>query len=157
MRRALIATALGLTVSLAGVMPMASAHAAGPLLITETEAGMAPYEGVTMLTRAMGGPVIKVLQPDQADGQKVPVLTKPVHISLKFEPVSQAKVDMASLKVIYLKLFGIDITDRLRPYVAGEAIDVPEADIPTGDHSIRVDIKDTTGRQSSQVFRFMVK
>jgi hypothetical protein len=74
-----------------------------------------------------------------------------------FEPLSNAKVDMGTLKVVYLKLFGIDITDRLKPYVNGQAIDVPEADIPVGDHSIRVDIKDSNGRQSSQVFRFIVK
>jgi hypothetical protein len=157
MRNILIAAALGTAMTLASGPTANPAQAAGPLLITETEAGMGPYQGMTMMTRAGGGPIIKVLRPDQVDGGPVPVLSKPVHISLQFEPVSQAKVDMASLKVIYLKLFGIDITDRLKPYVAGEAIDVPEADIPTGDHSIRVDIKDTSGKQSSQTFRFVVK
>lgn len=157
MRNVLMAAALSLAAGLAGTIPATPARAAGPMLITDAEARMGAYEGMMMMTRSVGGPVIKVLRPDQADGQKVPVLSKPVHISLKFEPVSQARIDMASLKVVYLKLFGIDITDRLKPYVSGEAIDVPEADIPSGDHSIRVDIKDTTGRQSSQVFRFTVK
>lgn len=158
MRRTIIALALGLTAALAPVaVPDESAHAAAMKLITEDEARMAPFEGGMMLMRSLGGPVIKVLQPDQADGQKVPVLGRPVHINVVFEPLSNAKVDMGTLKVVYLKLFGIDITDRLRPYVNGQAIDVPEADIPVGDHSIRVDIKDSNGRQSSQVFRFIVK
>jgi hypothetical protein len=133
-----------------------SANSAALQLITGAEAQMGAYQGSTMLTRALGGPSIHVLSP-AATGSEVPVLPKPVHISLQFESLENSKVDMASLKVVYLKLFGIDITDRLKPYVVGEAIDVPEADIPTGDHSIRVEIKDSMGRASQQVFRFVVK
>jgi hypothetical protein len=158
MRKSVLVLGLGVVLSLTpAAAPTERAEAAAVKLITDAEARLGPYEGAMMMMRALGGPVIKVLRPDQADGQKVPVLGRPVHISLVFEPLSNSKVDMASLKVVYLKLFGIDITDRLKPYVNGETIDVPEADIPTGDHSIRVDIKDTAGRQSSQVFRFIVK
>lgn len=155
MRNTVVAFVLAVTAAFAG--PGAAVDAAPLKLITEEEARMEPYAGAMMMMRAMGGPVIKVVRPDQADGQQVPVLGRPVHISVRFEPLSNAKVDMASLKVVYLKLWGIDITDRLKPYVSGEAIDAPEADIPPGEHSIRVDIKDTSGRQSSQVFRFVVK
>jgi hypothetical protein len=150
---------LVLSLCLIALSPAAGrpAQAESLLLITPEEAALGAYQGVSLATRGLGGPVIKVLSPDQSDSDKVPVLGKPVHISVHFESFSGAKVDMSTLRVIYLKLFGIDITDRLKPYVTGDAIEVPAADIPDGDHSIRVDIKDTSGHESQQTFHFLVK
>jgi hypothetical protein len=132
-------------------------RAAGLQLITPEEAALGAYQGTSIMTRGLGGPVIKIISPDQGNGDAVPVLGKPVHISVRFEPFADSQIDMSSLKVVYLVLFGVDITDRLKPYIAGNGIEAPEAEIPDGDHSIRVDIKDTSGHLSSQVFHFVVK
>jgi hypothetical protein len=151
---AIIAIALGATLSLCLT---GQARAAAVQLITPEEAAMQLYQGMTLKTRGAGGPAIIIVRPDQGDGRTVPTLAKPVHITVRFEPRGNAKIDMSTLRVVYLKLFGIDITDRLRRYVIGDGFDVPEADIPAGDHSIRVDIKDVSGQASSQVFRFIIK
>lgn len=135
------------------------AAAARAWLITPQEAALGPYQGQPMMMlRGIGGPLIRIISPDEGDGTKVPVLSKPVHIKVLFEDsISTAKVIMSSLKVTYLKLWGIDITDRLKPYISGDVIDVPQADIPEGDHSIRIEIKDSAGHLASEEFHFIVK
>jgi hypothetical protein len=126
-------------------------------LISLEEAALPEYAGdrEPRLRSALGGPRIEILAPDMKASDK-PSINKPVVINVKFEALDGANVAMDSLRVIYLRLFGIDITDRLRPYVKGSAIAVDEADIPVGDHSIRVEIKDNLGRKSSETFNFIV-
>src|SRR5438128_1127443 len=69
---------------------------AAAALISDGEAALGPYQGMTLMTRGIGGPLIKVVSPDQGDGKIVPVLPKPVHINVLFEDsVADTKVDMS--------------------------------------------------------------
>ena len=115
-------------------------------LITPEEAAMAPAP-----TDKQGrlldigreppdtGPMIEVLKP--ALGAPVAV---PLEVSVKFVPRS-APVDLASLKVTVLKLFGIDITDRIRPYTTATGIQIPDAKLPSGEHTVRITVADASG------------
>ena len=135
----------------AGVVLLAlagHARAAGSefWLITPEEAAMAPAP-----TDKMGrpldigreppdtGPMIEVLKP--VSGAPVAV---PLEVSVKFVPRS-APVDLASLKVTVLKLFGIDITDRIRPFTTATGIQIPDAKLPSGEHTVRIAVADASG------------
>ena len=132
----------------------ADAGAAGPegfWLITPEEAAMAPAP-----TDKQGrlldigreppdtGPMIEVLKP--VSGAPVAV---PLEISVTFVPRS-APVDLASLKVTVLKLFGIDITDRVRPYTTAAGIQIPDAKLPSGEHTVRIVVADASGGVSQK-------
>lgn len=143
----------GLAIALA--IGAQSAYAA--MLISPEEVDLPAYQGGEgiRLRSAPGGPSIEVVAPNIAASTK-PTVRRPVAINVRFGSQDGASVDMRSLKVTYLRLFGIDITDRLRPYVQGSEIKVDEADIPEGDHSIRVEIRDNQGRASTQTFSFVI-
>jgi len=63
---------------------------------------------------------------------------------------------MASLRIIYLKMFGIDITDRIRPYVKETRIDANGINFPEGEHEFEIRIKDTDELESNVVFMIKV-
>jgi hypothetical protein len=131
-----------------------SSLAAGPTegvwLITPEEAAMAPEAAGQITTRGLlpfdaareapdTGPLIEVLKPQ--DGK---VLSPPLEVSVKFAP-RNAPVDVSSLKVQVVKLVPIDITDRVRPYVTAEGIEIPDAKLPSGEHKVRINLSDNAG------------
>jgi hypothetical protein len=63
---------------------------------------------------------------------------------VKFAP-RNAPVDVSSLKVQVVKLIPIDITDRVRPYVTAEGIQIPDAKLPSGEHKVRLSLSDNAG------------
>jgi hypothetical protein len=63
---------------------------------------------------------------------------------------------MESLKLEYKKDWGIDITDRVREYVAGTTIDVAESNLPRGKHTVEIQISDTHGNRSQELFTVTV-
>jgi hypothetical protein len=76
----------------------------------------------------------------------------PVHFQLKFESFGGAKIDPDSVKVTYLRTPNVDLTPRIKPFVQATGIDMPDAELPAGDHMVRVDIKDSDGRVGSTSF-----
>ncbi|TSA05246.1 MAG: hypothetical protein D4R81_00610 [Nitrospiraceae bacterium] len=137
----------------------ANVGASGPdgfWLITPEEAAMAPAPPDKRGQPGSGqldvgreppdtGPVIEVLRP--LLGAPVSV---PLEISVKFVPRGGAPVDMASLKVTLMKLFGIDITDRVRPYASPAGIQIPDARLPSGEHTVRITVADASGGVSQK-------
>ncbi len=132
----------------------APAPAARPPLISAEEAAMPDTE---LTARGVS---------ELEDGPKL-VLTSPengstYHGSLDFdirvEPsIAGLPADMASLKVTYLKGWGIDITSRVRPYVSDGHVDMPDAPIPRGNHSLEIYIEDTEQNATLKVVRFKVE
>ena len=98
------------------------------------------------------GPGIKVIAPRENTVQ-----TAPFHIDIRFEQRGAAMVDLASLKVFLMKLWDIDITDRVRPYVSGDGIHVTHADFPKGQHTIKIAIADHEGHESARTMTVMVQ
>lgn len=149
-RASLVVVACAMAISLSA----GTAAAAGPegmWLVTPEEAALAP----TPMDKPVGqldigreppdtGPVIEVLKP--LLGAPVSV---PLEISVKFVPRS-APVDLASLKVTLMKLFGIDITDRVRPYASPAGIQIPDAKLPSGEHTVRITVADASGGVSQK-------
>jgi hypothetical protein len=102
--------------------------------------------------QSMAGPVIKVEKPDPDHlyDDLIDIL-----ISFDKNPIGEP-VDMKSLRVIYLKMFGIDITDRIRPYVKETRIDANGIKFPEGEHEFEIRIKDSEQMESSEVIKIKV-
>jgi len=97
------------------------------------------------------GPKIEVRVPGE-----VKEVTMPVKIDVAFEPRDGAKIDFKTLKITYLKMFNIDITDRMKPYLTPTGIFSDNAKLPPGDHSIEISLQDDSGRRTVERFNFKV-
>ena len=117
-------------------------------LITAEEAALPPQKGAVLnsgrgITR---GPKIQV--PDAEAG----VQTSPMHFQVKFQTFGGSSIDLEALKVTYLKTPVVDLTPRIKPFAQPNGIDMPDAQLPPGDHLVRIDIKDSDGRAASMSF-----
>ena len=101
----------------------------------------------------MAGPIIKIKKPDPDK-----LYNDLIDILIHFDknPIGES-VDMTSLRVIYLKMFGIDITDRILPYVKETRIDANGIKFPEGKHEFEIRIKDKEKMESAQIFKIKVK
>ena len=120
---------------------------AGTKLITEEETKLPPPKGAIAADRRgiLRGPKIDFVSPAEP-------VRSPVHFQLRFESFGGAKIDPDSVKVTYLKTPNVDLTPRLKSFVQAGGIDVPDAELPAGDHMVRVDIKDSDGRVGTTSF-----
>ena len=75
-----------------------------------------------------------------------------MRLQLKFEPYGRAKIDPDSVKMTYLRTPNVDLTSRVKSFVGPSGIDMPEVELPAGEHMVRVDIKDTDGRVGTTSF-----
>lgn len=117
-------------------------------LITAEEASLPPQKGAVPnsgrgITR---GPKIQV--PEMEAG----LHTSPVHFLVKFQTFGGSSIDLDALKVTYLKSPVVDLTSRVRPFALPTGIDMPDAQLPPGDHLVRIDIRDSEGRTASTSF-----
>jgi len=127
--------------------PASAAH----VLITQDEAKLPPPKGAIAVDRRgiTRGPKIVLV------GDSEP-LHSPTHLQLKFESFGGAKIDENSVKVTYLRTPNVDLTPRIKPFMQMTGIDVPDAELPVGDHMVRVDVKDSDGRAGSASFVLQV-
>lgn len=149
MKRSLL-QALILTTGLVVFAASAPAHA-GTVLISAEEAKLPPQKGaVAVASRGITrGP--KIAYVGKSDAAQ-----SPLRLQLKFESFGGSKIDTDSLKVTYLKNPAVDLTPRLKPFVQPTGIDMPDAELPAGDHLIRVDVKDSDGRAASTSFTLKI-
>jgi hypothetical protein len=139
---------VGLLIVFAAVAMSAPVRAyAAQVLITEEEAKLPPPRGAVATDRRgiTRGPKIELV----ADTEPV---HSPMHLQLKFESYGGAKIDPNSVKVTYLRTPNVDLTDRVKAFVQATGIDIPDVQLPAGDHMVRVDIKDSDGRFGSTSF-----
>jgi hypothetical protein len=127
--------------------------ASGPIaavaapLITPEEAALPPQKGAVPnsgrgITR---GPKIQVPEAD-------PAQASPMRFQVKFQTFGGSSIDLDALKVTYLKSPVVDLTSRIKPFAQPTGIDMPEAQLPPGEHLVRVDVKDSEGRTASTSF-----
>ena len=124
-------------------MPVSAQAAA---LITAEEAALPAMKGAVAnsgrgITR---GPKITVTE---ESGVK-----SPIHFQVKFQPLGGSTIDLDGLRVLYLKQPNVDLTPRVKPFVQPTGIDMPDAQLPPGNHLVRIDVKDSEGRVSTTSF-----
>jgi hypothetical protein len=142
----------GLSMVSVAIPGFASLAFAAHVLITQDEAKLPPPKGAFAVDRrgVTRGPKISLV------GDNTEPLHSPIHLRLKFESFGGAKIDEDSVKVTYLRTPNVDLTARIKPFVQMTGIDVPDAELPVGDHTVRVDVKDSDGRPGSASFTLQV-
>jgi hypothetical protein len=120
---------------------------ASHVLITEEEAKLPPPRGAVATDRrgVTRGPKIKYVEESEP-------IHSPMHLQLTFESFGGAKIDPDSVKVTYLRTPNVDLTPRIKSFVQATGIDIPDVQLPAGDHMVRVDVKDSDGRIGSTSF-----
>jgi hypothetical protein len=122
---------------------------AGTILITEHEASL-PDGHFGAVTRGITrGPSVELIEPAET-------AHSPVHFQVRFQAFGGNKINLDTLHVSYLKSPEIDLMPRLMRFIQRSGIDIPDAEIPPGEHSIRIEVSDTEGRTRSSVFVFKV-
>jgi hypothetical protein len=118
-------------------------------LITADEAKL-PAAAAKPPSRAITrGPGVKLASPEAVSGA--------FPFKVAFEPRGESKIDLASVKVEYLKGNGVDLTERLKPGIKPAGIEIPAAAAPAGEHPIRVTVRDSEGRMGTAEFKLVVK
>jgi hypothetical protein len=140
-----------LLVSLASAMAASLPAYAAVVLITDDEAKLPPLKGAvpTDWRGVTRSPKIEFIAGNDPRHS-------PMHLQLKFVAYGGAKIDPDSVKLTYLKTPTVDLTGRVKPFVQATGIDIPDTQLPEGDHMLRVDIKDLDGRIGSTIFAVKV-
>lgn len=113
-------------------------------LVSPEESAQATSRGAVTIHN--DGPTITIFNP-VTDGE----IASPFPIHIEFgQRLASSKVDMQTLKLTYKKLWGIDITDRVRDYIDGTSITVPETEMPEGKHTIEIYIEDSDNNISTK-------
>ena len=119
-------------------------------LITQEEAklpdGISRSRGLTL------GPLIILVSPPATAG----MIKSPLNLKIKFESRGGVKVDEDSVVLTYQKNPPIDLTQRSRSFISIHGINIENATVPAGTHSIRVDVKDVQGRSNFLEFGFTI-
>ena len=120
-------------------------------LITEDEAKLPPPKGAIAVDRRgiLRGPKVEIVSPSGA-------AHSPLRLQLKFESFGGATINPDSVKVIYLRSPNVDLTARVKPFIQANGIDMPQAELPPGEYTVRVDVKDSDGRPGTASFTLIV-
>jgi hypothetical protein len=142
------AFAFGIAASFLAFQPL---HAANLVLITTEEAKLPPPQGVVASSRGVTrGPKVELVS-------QTGTVQSPSPLQLKFQTFGGAKVDLEAVQATYLRSPNVDLTPRIKPFVTLGGINVPAAELPPGEHVLRVDIKDSDGRSGTATFMLKVE
>ena len=121
------------------------AHA-GVVLITPDEAQLPTPKGILAPRAITRGPRVELSDSDHGE------LHSPLRLQLRFKGFGGATIKLDSLRVTYLKQPSVDLTPRLKPYAQSTGIEIPDAEVPPGQHFVRIEIQDSDGRNTATTF-----
>jgi hypothetical protein len=120
------------------------------MLVTEEQAGLDNARGI--VEEVDDGPTIKIKSPENGS-----ILTGPFRLYVEItKKAGGANVNMKTLKVNYLKMITINITSKVKDYIKGNKVDVPNAEFPVGNHRTEIYIEDVDGNVSRKLFTVTV-
>ena len=120
-------------------------------LVTASEAALPAASG-TIATRGISrGPAVKLNSPE-ADTP----IQSPFDLKFSFEARGDSKIDLSSVKVVYLKIPIVDLTPRLKNAITPTGIDFQKADMPAGTHVLKITVKDSEGRETNTIINLVV-
>jgi len=128
-----------------------SGHAAsaGTVLIKPEEAALPSpptTTSVALVTRGITRKPNVVLASPEAS------VSSPFDLQFKFQAHGGSHIKPNSFHLIYLKTPNVDLTDRVKPYVTADGVQVTGAEAPPGKHMIKVMITDSDNREGTAVF-----
>jgi hypothetical protein len=119
---------------------------AGVVLITPDEAQLPTPKGILAPRAITRGPRVELSDSDHGE------LHSPLRLQLRFKGFGGATIKLDSLRVTYLKQPNVDLTPRLKPYAQATGIEIPDAEVPPGQHFVRIEIQDSDGRNTATTF-----
>jgi hypothetical protein len=126
---------------------------AADVLITQAEANLPTPVDVSLTTRGLTrGPVVEQVTPDP---DAAPVKS-PLPLKIKFQTRNNVPIDKDSVKLTYVRTPGVDLTSRIKAHIGDDGIDMKQAEVPPGNHVIRIELKDQQGRSSSATIKLSV-
>lgn len=121
------------------------------VIVTEEEAKRPPPKEMPPPDRGISrGPKIELVEDDKT------ALHTPMHLKLKFKTFGGSAIDLSAFHATYIKNPTVDLTSRIRPFVQPTGIDIPDADLPPGEHFIQFAIKDSDGRAVSKIIKLTI-
>jgi hypothetical protein len=134
-----------------GLLAAGAQGASAVTLITDSEAQLpkAPKaESRAGLTR---GPSIEVVTP-QAEEQ----VRSPARIAVRFVPHGGGQIAPDSVKLVYMSNPRVDLTERVKNYIKGDSLTIPDAEMPAGTHQLMLQVKDNEGRSGKEYLTLKV-
>lgn len=120
-------------------------HAQAVTLITDAEAQLPKASKTASRAGLTRGPSIEVVSPG-AEAQ----VRSPARIAVKFVPHSGGQIAPDSVKVTYMSNPRVDLTERVKGYVKGDTLTIPDAEMPAGTHQLMLEVKDQQGRSGKE-------
>jgi len=156
MKALIVLLALGLT---AQTSAQTSAQASAFELVSQSEYRASEVQEKLIppfnsrSTPAPSDPVIEVRSPSLTAPIKAPV-----GIDLRFLTSGAAKINWDSLKILY-GAFKLDITERVKreAKIVGDGMQIPSANLPSGNHKLVIQVANTEGKQTEREVRFTVE
>jgi hypothetical protein len=121
-------------------------------LITTHEAQLPAASGALNTRGISRGPGIKVVSPDPAAA----AVKSPFDLKIQFESRGGKKIDPAAVKLTYMKSTAVDLTPRVSSAISEGGIDFSKAEVPPGEHAVKITVKDVDGRESNTVLNLIV-
>lgn len=116
----------------------------GVWLITGQEAALPPSPSSKASRSITRGPRIRQVAPAGAVA-----LNQPFAFKVEFAGRGGENINPASAQVTLLRGNDINITQRLKPYITANGIEIPNALVPAGTYVLQVTVSDAGGRQST--------
>jgi hypothetical protein len=130
-----------------------SAARAGNVLINQEEASLpAPptTASVSLVTRGITRKPNVILTSPGAS------VSSPFNLQLKFEAHGGSTIKPNTFHMIYMRTPKVDLTARVKPFVTADGVNMTGAEVPPGQHMIKVSISDSENREGSGVFTLNV-
>ena len=124
----------------------------GAPLILASEAALPDGSIATNTRGIVRGPGVDIISPDLNSHLK-----RPFDLKVEFKEHGGNLIDKSSIKVVYVKSPLIDLTPRFQNGVSTKGLVFLGAEVPPGDHVIRISLKDIDGRETSKLITLKVK
>jgi hypothetical protein len=111
-------------------------------LITPGEAALPAEPGIGHERGISRGPTVLVVSPQPGAG----TIKSPLDLKVIFESHGGATVNVDSVLLTYLRMPEVDLTQRAKAFIAPAGIEIKDAEVPPGTHTIRVHVSDSDGR-----------
>jgi hypothetical protein len=129
-----------------------TAHA-GNVLINQEEASLpAPptTASVSLVTRGITRKPNVILTSPEAS------VSSPFNLQFKFEAHGGSKIKPNTFRIVYMRTPNVDLTARVKPFLTADGVEMTGAEVPPGQHMIKVTIADSENREGSAVFTLNV-
>lgn len=139
------------------MLGLALAGACASPLVTPAEAALP--DAVERTRPLTLGPVISIVSPDVVANQPITAtraVRSPFDLNVKFAERGGEKVNPSSIRLVYLKVPEIDLTDRIQGRVSEGGLVFSALELPPGTHTFRLSVLDRKSRSSTKLFQVTV-